>query len=661
MTGTAVVAAREEGTGAEPVSTALGVHYEGLDGLRGVAVLLVLAYHAQVSWVRGGYLGVSLFFTLSGFLITSILIRNHLRRRAGLRPFWMRRIRRLMPAAFLALAGIVLFGATVVTHQQAERLPGDVLAAATWTTNWRFILNGTSYADLFSSPSPVQHFWSLAIEEQLYLLLPVGLLLLSRRRYSARRTALALGGVALAGTAWMAFLQTRGVGFDRLYYGTDTRMAELLAGAVLAVVVSRVGTGFSDFARRALVTIGVVGFAVIVGAGLVESRTDPNLYRGGFLVFALASCAAILGVLAGNGPLRAALSVPPLPFVGRISYGLYLYHFPIYLWLDGPRTGLSGWQLLALRLAVTFAIAIASYRFVEQPILHGASFRIPRRHLPAVAALTAVAVVVGAFALVDRDAPDPLAALRAPRAGASLAGGSDSAGSPRVLVVGDSQAVALANGLDAWAADGHRARVYDLAAEGCGLVVQGRLRNLGVFSTDLRHCRAVARRRQRALHRIRPDVVVVLSSITDVEDRQVPGATDFATVGDPAVDAFLARQYRDTVDALSSTGAEVVWMRPPCVDPAGLAVALKHFDTTRITRLDRTVVPALARARAGRVRLFDLDRVLCPGGRPLRTVAGVGAVRPDGVHFSPAAARWFADHYAPAILGTTDGAAQAPR
>ena len=193
----------------EPDSSALGRRQPGLDGLRGVAALAVLVYHERSSWVSGGYLAVSTFFTLSGFLITGILLRS-----AGtgrdLRLFWGRRARRLMPGAFLALAGIVVFGATVATRQQAVDLPGDVLSAATWTANWRFVISGQSYADLFTAPSPVQHFWSLAIEEQFYVLLPIGLFLLLRRTRSPRTIGLVLGCVTLASSAWtLALVRAR--------------------------------------------------------------------------------------------------------------------------------------------------------------------------------------------------------------------------------------------------------------------------------------------------------------------------------------------------------------------------------------------------------------------------------------------------------------------
>lgn len=804
-------------------SSALGHHVPGLDGVRGIAVLLVLLYHGGISWTRGGFLGVSLFFTLSGFLITGVLLRNHVTGRRGLGSFWGRRFRRLMPAAFLALAGIVIFGITVADRQQAVALPGDIAAAATWTANWHFILNGTSYLDIFSAPSPVQHFWSLAIEEQLYVLLPITLVLLARRRYSPRVTAIAIGAAALASTVWMALLSYGGATFDRVYYGTDTRMAELLAGAVLAVVVARTGLRWSAPVRRTLGAVGLVAFTALLLRCATATLGDVTLYRGGLLVFALLSCATIVGVLAG-GPLAVILSTQPLPAIGRISYGLYLYHWPIYLWLTEARTGLDGWELLTLRLLVTFTVATASFHLVERPILRGEPARLPRWGRFAFAPVAALVVTFSAVVFVDQSAPDPLAALRGGGASASLAhqrddgvldvlviperaddatiqrlearaadepsfkvriapdftctgdlvdvpGGRTCAGwartwpklvrdfdpdvvllvagtlpgdrvestgplagvlgagfdlltrrgatvvwvrppgadfadfyspfsqamfrlgaartdldtavgvpgswstpsdqdaavtamlasaslnrrrpvedLPRILVVGDSQAIALGYGLDAWASEHRRAIVWVKGVEGCGLVQRGDpVTTAGALSQTDR-CRAAIREWPRLIETLRPDLVVVLSSLADTQDRRVPGEQGPASIGDAALDDLVVREYTQAIDALSASGAHVIWMRPPCLDDQTTAVRVSPYVTSHIEYLARTILPRVARARPNRVRFYPLDEVLCPGGTPRRRAPGGIELRPDGVHLSAAGARWFAEHHADELL-----------
>src|SRR5262245_38376813 len=197
-------------------SRALDRHHPGLDGIRAMAVAVVLAYHGQMPWVRGAFLGISQFFTLSGFLITSILLRT-VRERGGidLRRFWSRRYRRLMPAAYLTLAGVVVFGATVATEQQLDGLAGGVAAAAGQVANWYFVFTHQSYVALFSAPSPVQHFWSLAIEEQFYLLLPLMLVLIYRYLRSNRMATAILASGAVASTALMIALFRTGASLDR--------------------------------------------------------------------------------------------------------------------------------------------------------------------------------------------------------------------------------------------------------------------------------------------------------------------------------------------------------------------------------------------------------------------------------------------------------------
>src|SRR4051794_38569102 len=266
-------------------STAIGTYRPGLDGMRGLAMLCMLGYHGELAWCRGAFLALSQFFTLSGFLITGVLLRNHLRPGGEMTSFWTRRIRRLMPAAILALIGIVIFGATVAPRQQADALPGDIFAAATWTANWHFILSGQSYLNLFAAPSPVQHFWSLAIEEQFYLVLPIALLLLVRRTRSPRVLLGSLLAAALASGVWMVGLYHHGAGLDRLYYGTDTRMAELLAGSVLAVVISRRGLAFTERMRWILAGTGLVAFLLTWWGWINVSLTDPVSWEGGLPLF----------------------------------------------------------------------------------------------------------------------------------------------------------------------------------------------------------------------------------------------------------------------------------------------------------------------------------------------------------------------------------------
>ena len=377
-------------------------HLPALDGLRGVAVIGVLLFHAELGWAKGGFLGVSTFFTLSGFLITNLLVREwSAGERIRLGVFWQRRFRRLMPAALVTLAATTLVTWWLGSGAQLRQLRGDVIAAAANVANWRFLASGTSYADLFADPSPVQHFWSLAIEEQFYLVFPLlvaGLLAVLGRR----RLGITLGGLAVASTLLSVLLADR---FDRTYYGTDTRAAELLVGAVLAVWW--IGREERDpdrlgLANRGLQAVGVAAFLATITAWSVVTETTERLARGGFALHALAVSIVILAATA-PGPLRTTLSWRPLRAVGLVSYGLYLYHWPVFLFLDAERTRLGTAPLLALRLAVTVTIAVASYFLLELPIRHGT--RLPRPRIALGAAAAGIVTVAGLAVVTTFDPP----------------------------------------------------------------------------------------------------------------------------------------------------------------------------------------------------------------------------------------------------------------
>ncbi|MBX6342689.1 MAG: acyltransferase, partial [Thermomicrobiaceae bacterium] len=358
----------------------------GLDGLRALAVAAVLLYHLEVGWLRGGFLGVEVFFVLSGYLITSLLLAEWRRARAiDLKAFWLRRARRLLPALYLLLIGTLAYAIAFLPDELA-RLRRDALAAFAYVTNWYLIFGHTSYFEAIGRPSLLQHLWSLAVEEQFYLLWPPLFLVLMRR---GRRWALAacLAG-ALASTALMAALFDPGVDPSRLYYGTDTRAAELLLGAALAFVWDPVRLGDPARARgrlrrwlaaaphAALALDGAAAVALLALVGLFHAlgEIEPRLYRGGFAVVALVT----LVLIAATAHPRARwaprlIGCRPLRWVGQRSYGIYLWHWPVFMvtrpGLDVP---LAGLPLLALRLAVTVGLAEASYRWVETPFRRGA-------------------------------------------------------------------------------------------------------------------------------------------------------------------------------------------------------------------------------------------------------------------------------------------------
>lgn len=368
----------------------------GLDGMRAVAVIAVLVYHAGAAWLPGGFLGVDVFFVLSGYLITSLLLAEwRARGRVDLKRFWLRRARRLLPALYLVLAATLAY-AVVFLPEEVAGLREDVLAALGYVTNWYLIFANESYFEAVGRPSLLKHLWSLAVEEQFYLLWPL-VFLGTAAAWRRRRAFFVAAGGAAASALLMAALYVPDADPSRVYYGTDTRASALLIGAALAFVWAPWRTGrrsfvYSDgrtryFRRRwgwispaFFDLVGLCSLLALLWFFLNAGEYDPFLYRGGFAGAALVTAALVAAVVHPRSRLNAGvLGRQPLRWIGQRSYGIYLWHWPVFMVtrpeLDVP---LDGWRLFALRMAATLALAELSYRFVETPVRRGAlgrSFR----------------------------------------------------------------------------------------------------------------------------------------------------------------------------------------------------------------------------------------------------------------------------------------------
>ncbi len=344
----------------------------GLDGLRAVAVLAVFLYHVGFPWAAGGFLGVETFFVLSGYLITSLLLRDyreHGRLRLG--RFWLRRARRLWPALWFLLAGVVLL-ARLWAVDAWPRLKQDLPVAFTYTTNIAYIVREVPYFARFGRPPLFQHLWSLAVEEQFYLVWPLLLWLLLRGlrvkpgQQGMGRLALGVSVLVLASTAWMAVQYDPLSDPMRLYYGTDTRAAGFLLGGLLAVLWPPGGVP----ARRRLAD--GLGWLGLLGLVYLYHRLDEFqdvLYQGGFLVTALASGMVVLAGAAPTTWISKVLGHPLPRWIGTRSYAIYLWHWPLVtIFRPGFECNLPlPWCAVLLWLA-TCALAEVSYRLVEHPI-----------------------------------------------------------------------------------------------------------------------------------------------------------------------------------------------------------------------------------------------------------------------------------------------------
>ncbi len=365
---------------ARPAQSSAGTktYLPGLDGVRALAVTGVLLYHSDLPWFQGGFLGVDVFFVLSGFLITGLLAREIERTgRLDIGGFYLRRFRRLVPALIVLLL-FTLVGAAFFVRDAAPRLRGDGLASLFYVSNWWLIANGQSYFEFISRPPLLQHLWSLAIEEQFYLLWPIAVVGLIR--FGGRRS-LGAGAfvLAVASTAWMAYLSVvRGypdVDPSRIYFGTDTHCMGLLLGAALAAIWQPWRTGHTVSRRvdAALAVLGVFSCLVVALAFVGVGERAPVLYRGGFLLLAAVVCSLIVAASHPGSFFGRLFGRQPLRWIGERSYGLYLWHWPTFVvtrpGLDIPITGLPN---LILRFALTAAVTELSFTLIERPIRDGA-------------------------------------------------------------------------------------------------------------------------------------------------------------------------------------------------------------------------------------------------------------------------------------------------
>ena len=662
-------------------------------------MVAVIAYHLGYTWAPGGFLGVEVFLVISGFLITSLLYAEFLREgRIELRQFWIRRARRLLPALFVLVAGVSTFMALALPDELAD-IRGDVAASLTYVTNWYLTFSRVSYFAALGRPSPFRHLWSLAIEEQWYLLWPLVFTL--ALRHNARRMARVVGAmviVALAATALMALLYEPGVDPSRIYYGTDTRSAGLLVGAILAVTWSpwrlrrRVGPGVGP-------GLELVGLASLAGLIWSFTRLDefrPGLYRGGFLMVA-ALTAVLIATLVhpATGALTRFLGNPLFRWIGLRSYGLYLWHWPIIVFTR-PRfdVTLSGWQLDAIRLALTLVITELSYTYIETPIRHGALGRAwsrwkasegaPRRRgavlgLAAFAALALPTAVLGS-ALVRARPVDPAVQLagsvgpiRGAAAGSPSPGGSGSSTSPTseapVVTVPDTTTSETAAGEPTTATTpastaapvpttlavlprrvavagdsvgnmmvrnfpstvSDRLIVSDASIEGCGIIDRGRMISGGRVRRNFSACENFPDRWAASVRDAGAEVTLVVIGAWEVFDLQIDGET--IEFGTPAHDAVLTDGLLRATSALIDSGSEVALLEVPCfrpVDGGGLKALPERGEVTRTEHLN-DLLRAVAATDPDNIHLVSPPEEFCTDD----SIADNLNYRWDGVHYGP--------------------------
>ncbi|MGA2837253.1 MAG: acyltransferase family protein [Acidimicrobiales bacterium] len=687
-----------------------------LDGIRAVAVVGVMLYHGGAPLASGGFLGVNMFFVLSGFLITSLLLGEWAQRlTVRLGQFWTRRARRLLPALLLMLVGVAAYARFFATPGEFAGLRLDALSTLFYVANWHFIESGSNYFAATAQPSPLSHMWSLAIEEQFYIVWPPVVLVLlraGRRLRPSRRLwpvlAAAVVG-ALASAADMRWSYLHGASVTRLYEGTDTRCQDILVGAALATAMAiwaqhrrpvplsvpdldviefarihpsagTAGLGAPAAHRRdiqrkrgpsikpitawelssttARLAAQFLGWAALLGLVALWGRLDgPTgfLFGGGELAVAVAVAVLLFCVVtAQKGALARALANPVFVYVGRISYGLYLWHFPLFSFLDAERMHLYGLPLLGARIGATVVVATASYYLVEQPVRRSrmATFSEWRGWLVTSGAfLGVVALTVAATLPAAAEAAVPFS---------STSTGVQYSGQPvKVAILGDSVAWRLGFALMA----DQPQTSYDVDIDNGAIVACGVVRSTyymahGVPDQMASACDSStpASGQWPALWKgnideFRPDVVVVLAGRWEVMDREIDGR--WTHIGEPLFDGVLERSLEQAVQVASSDGAYVVMMTTPCFDsgeqPNGLA--WPEDSATRLA-LYNAMVRQVAAEHPSDVEVEDFGGMVCPGGVFTSTLDGVQIRDGDGVHIvpTPAAGQWLASRLLPQVV-----------
>ncbi len=649
-------------------------HLRGLDGIRALAVAAVLVYHLGTTGSRqllpGGFLGVDVFFVLSGFLITSLLLAEvEQTGTVSVRTFYVRRAKRLLPALYAVLIAVAAIGVSLVP-QQVDRLRGDVVAALAYGTNWWLIDQNSSYFGAGGDRAPLlNHLWSLAVEEQFYVLWPlvvIAVVAMSPRRHILPRKALLTVtiGLVVASTLLMAMLFDPFGDPSRVYFGTDTRAATPLVGAALAIALQ-------PWRRRLLVprvrilALDVAAVLALAGLGwavLTAHDTAPALYRGGFLLVALVAGVLVSSVSHPLSRVATLLDNRVLRWLGVRSYGLYLWHWPVFVLIPG-----GGAAAAAAKVTVAVVLAALSYRLVEQPVRRGSFARLratsggPRYRMVAYAAvfvLVAGAAATGAaFRLVtapttqvagpaDAGPGQLLGALPAasPQVTAAAAAPAPPFGAPvEIVVFGDSQGMTLL--LNKPTDLGRYLHTTDATIQGCGIMLNrvssrsGERRNLGDACPNWQQAWA------DQAQRLRPQVALVMLGAWEVFDLTVDGRT--IRFGTPDWDARFVDALNRGTGELRRAGAQVALALLPCYRPVRGSAGLwpERGDDER-TRHVNDLLRAAAAEDPTHTFVVEPPEAFCTD----RKIGTSVSYRWDGVHYYKPGSRLYFETVTPQLL-----------
>ena len=624
-------------------------HVPGLDGLRGLSVISVMCFHAAIVGASGLYMGVDGFFVLSGYLITSLLIGDITKNGSvSFGSFWSRRARRLLPALFVMMFVVLFVEVGWGDKAQFASIRGDAIAALAYVSNWYYIWTHTGYFGQGQAVSPLQHTWSLAIEEQFYVVWPLLVAAVLKLRKSLKSMfMLSLVGSILSAIL-MAIVYGNGSGLNAAYYGTDTRAQALLIGCALAFLLNKKEVVNNPKFVNVVAALGPIAFGVVAIIWAFAGGPPSWMFHGGFFISDVGVAIVIASAtLAPRRLFSQALSVAPLRYMGKISYGLYLWHFPIFIVINEARTGFSGAALFAIRFGITVLVAVVSYYVIEQPIRIGSFLKNRWSWIATAISVTLIlvfSVVVGSIS--------PSSASVVLPTGANTIAASLKLNPLRVLLVGDSVAVTLGWGASI-AAPSYGIKLNDDAAIGCG-VLQGGLINqagqIGYQGGSEGYCANIYQKYPSEVSSFNPDISLVLAGRWECLDRN--WGNGWEHIGESDFDKRLIASLNQEIGVLSKNGALVVLLTSPYFNiiNQNTGIPYPESDPSRVNDYN-SILREVAAASKGKAVVLNLNGDVSPHGQYAEYIDNVQIRWTDGVHITePQGGEWISKWMMPKLV-----------